>query len=93
MTTQPPPPSKKRKVLTLEERVEVINNFDKGQSCRAIATKAGVGKTQIQSIINSREKIMSQWKDGSGRSDRKYLCAKRTIYTDLNRYADFSFHS
>lgn len=83
MTTQQPP-SKKRKVLTLEQRVDVLSQFDKGQSCRSIASKLDVGKTQIQSIISNRDSIMVQWKDGSRGAARKYLTAKRSAYTDLN---------
>ena len=38
--------SKKRKVLDLEQRVAVLKKIDGGQSCRKIASKLGVGKTQ-----------------------------------------------
>lgn len=50
--------SGKRKVLTLQDRVKVIERNGKGDSARAIAISLGCGKTQIQSIIKDKEKIM-----------------------------------
>ena len=50
--------SRKRKVLTLEERVSVIKKSDSGKACRAIAAELGVGKTQIQTIMQERKEIM-----------------------------------
>ena len=55
--------SRKRKVLTLEERVSVLKKVGDGKSCRSIAPELGVGITQIQSIV--REKAyeeVGKWK-------------------------------
>lgn len=41
-------PSKKRKVLTLEDRIEVIRLLESGKSSRVVAEQFGVGKTQVQ---------------------------------------------
>ena len=41
---------RKRKILTLQERVKVVDRLEKGESARMIATSLAVGKTQIQAI-------------------------------------------
>ena len=56
--------SQKRKVLTLEERVAVIQKIDCGKSCRSVAEEIGVGKTEIQGIVKDKEAILKRWKDG-----------------------------
>jgi plasmid maintenance system antidote protein VapI len=45
---------RKRKMLNLEQRIDVIKQHDKGVSCRALAQTLNVGKTQIQKIITDR---------------------------------------
>ena len=55
----------KRKLLNLEQRVNVVKQHDKGVSCRAIAKSLDVGKTQVQGIINDRAKIMNLWDNGA----------------------------
>ena len=41
------PPLKMRKVLTLQERIIVIERSEKGESTHKIATSVSVGKTQM----------------------------------------------
>lgn len=50
--------------LTFAERVEVIERSEKGELARLIAKRIGIGKTQIQSIIRDKEKVMSSWRLG-----------------------------
>ena len=45
---------KKRKVLTLEERVQTVKFLKLGKSARSVAEEMGVGRTQIQ-LINKRK--------------------------------------
>ena len=49
--------SNKRKCLTLEDRIKVLDRHDKGESARLIAMSLGCGKTQIQSIIKDKVSI------------------------------------
>ena len=56
--------SRKHKVLSLEERVDVIKKFNKGSSCHAISSEIRVGKTQVQSIVRDREDILKRWESG-----------------------------
>lgn len=74
---------RKRKILTLEDRVKVIDRVKKGESCRAVALSLDVGKTQIQSIIKDKETIMKEWQEG-GNAERKYVKARRLLYDDLD---------
>ena len=76
--------SRKRKILTLEERVAVLKKADEGKSCRAIAIEVGVGKTQIQTIVKEREEILKNWESGQ-RSDRKYSKPRTAGYEDLDK--------
>ncbi len=75
---------RKRKVLNLQQRVEVVQRARKGESCHAIAKSLGCGKTQIQSIVNDGDNVLSRWEDG-GRADQRYLKARKTDYDELNR--------
>ena len=74
---------RKRKVLTLEDRVKVVDRLTSGQSARAIAASLGVGKTQIQAIGKEKEEIKRRWKDGDN-GDRKYSKARKCVYQDID---------
>lgn len=76
--------SRKRKVLTLEERVAVIKKTEEGKSCRTVATEFGVGKTQIQTIVKEREEIMKKWESGES-SSKKYSKPRTADYQDLDK--------
>ena len=78
--------SRKRKILTLEQRVDVIQKNERGMSCRAIAAELHVGKTQIQSIVREKESIMKMWKDGSVSTDAKFFKARKTTYSEIDSH-------
>ena len=71
--------TKKRKVLTLEEKVKVIMLNEKGESSRKLAVTFDVGKTQINNIIKDKENIVGKWENGMDGS-RKIVKAKRCLY-------------
>jgi hypothetical protein len=75
----------KRKVLSLEQRMEVIRKLESGKSCRAVAAEMGCGKTQIQAIAKDREQIKKQFLDGSN-LQQKYIKRRKTGYEDLNQF-------
>ena len=57
--------SRKRKILTLEERVKVVDRLTSGESARSIALSLGVDKTQIQSIGKEKDELKwRRWQDG-----------------------------
>ena len=70
--------SRKRKVLTLEDRVKVIKLFDSGKSGRQIPESLDVGKTQIQNIINEHKSVMDQWHNGAS-VDQKYVSLRTSL--------------
>ena len=55
----------KRKVLSLEDRIKVVQMNTAGKSCRKIADELGVGKTQIQNIIQNKHLIQTEIASGS----------------------------
>lgn len=73
----------KRKILSLDQRVDVLKRLDNGHSCRTIAKEVGCGKTQIGRIRSERAAILREWESG-GRSDLKYVKRRKTVYDDLN---------
>ena len=84
------PASKKRKVMTLDERVCVIKLSNQGDSARKIAASLGVGKTQVQTVIHNKEEIVKEWESGvSGK--RKYSQVRKTQYDDFNNLSGNGF--
>jgi len=45
---------RKRKVLTLEEKIEVLKDHDKNLSQRDIGSKYGIGKSTVQDIVKQQ---------------------------------------
>jgi phosphopantetheine adenylyltransferase len=75
---------RKRKTLSLEQRVKVIRKLDEGLTVRDVAKLFDCGKTQISSIRVSRDLIMKEW-EGGARHDLKYLKRRKTTYEDINQ--------
>ena len=75
--------NKKRKVLTLEQKVKVIKLNEKGDSHRVIVESFEVGKTQIGSIVKNKDEILKQWENGAD-GNRKIVKARRCLYPELN---------
>ena len=59
----------KRKILSLEECMKVMDRLTKGESARVIPTSLSIGKTQIKTMANDREEIQRRCQDGE--------CSKR----------------
>lgn len=74
---------RKRKALTLKERVTVIKRSDQGETAIEIANSLGVGKTQIQTIIKEKEVILRRWYGGES-GDRKLSKIRRTASTVID---------
>jgi hypothetical protein len=75
---------RKRKCLTLEQRVDVLKKLDSGRSVRDVAAEFGVGKTQIAMVRSTqRESVKSLWEEGE-RSDKKTVKRRKTTYETLN---------
>lgn len=74
---------RKRKPLTLEERIKVLKRHGNGEKAITIARSLGVGKTQIQSIIKDKEDILKRWQAGEN-TDRKQCKRKKSAYCEIN---------
>ena len=55
------PRDNKRKILSLDQRVKVLKKLDQGMACCTVATLFRCGKTQIATIKNQKEAIMTEW--------------------------------
>ena len=76
--------SQKRKVLTLKDRIHVIEKVEKGKSCRCVAVEMSVGKTQVQSIVRDRKSIRQQWETCRSGPKQKYQ-SRKVQYDDIDR--------
>lgn len=76
--------SRKRKVLSLEERVNTLKKVDKGKSCRAVSSELDVWKTQIQTIVKEREDILRRW-ESRERTTKKYVKPRTAGYDNLDK--------
>ena len=59
-----------RKVLKLEQRLEVVKHLENGKSSREIAQIMGVGRTQIQTTNKRKVEILEDYENNI-LSDRK----------------------
>ncbi|GBM21490.1 hypothetical protein AVEN_249918-1 [Araneus ventricosus] len=55
--------SKKQVILTLEQRITVIESHEKGNSERKLADIFGCGKTQINKILKDKIMIRKEWEN------------------------------
>ena len=63
---------KKRKCLTLKERVEVIKTLEKhpGMKMQSLAELFGCGKTQIFTIIKKKDSTLSMYEANMPKTDK-----------------------
>ena len=80
----------KRKILTLDDRIDVLKQIDNGESCRSIAAAVNCGKTQISRIRNDRAAIMKEWESGA-RCDLKYVKRHKRICVHMYMYIVLTF--
>ena len=76
-------PKRQRKVLTLADRVRVIEDVSRGMSNRAAAEKYKVGRTQINSLILQKDKILQEYNDGRN-GHIKYLQGRQLQYPKID---------
>lgn len=76
------PASKKRKVLTLEDRVKVIKLLESGRSTRLVAEEFGVGKTQVQQTLKRKAEFMSDYENNVNPESKRQK--RVTVNDDIN---------
>ena len=74
----------RRKILTLDDRVDVLKRIDNGKSCLSIVAAVNCGKSQISRIRSDRAAILKEWESGA-RYDLKYV--KRMISSCKTNFA------
>ena len=52
----------RRKILTLDDRIDVLKRIDNGESCRSIAAAVNCGNSQISRIRSDRAATATQKK-------------------------------
>ena len=79
---------RKRKQLTLAQRVKVIQRRKNGDSIQALKEYFDVGRTQITVILKNKEDIMRRW--GSGEAgNRKLTFDKKSKYHNNDKIRTF----
>ena len=75
--------TKKRIVLTLEQRVKAIEMLDRGKPAYKIAQDFGVGKTQIQNLCKRKFEVLSDFENNvpSETKRRRYLTGNEEVNT------------
>ena len=63
--------AKKRKALSLSDRVRVLERATNGRSARQIAKEFDVGKTQIQGILKRKEEILRDYSSGASQGQKR----------------------
>ena len=61
----------------------LIERNKAGESMKKIADSLGVGKTQIQSIIQNTQTILDSWGNGDN-SERKIIKKRKCTYAVIN---------
>ena len=74
--------SRKRKALTLEERIKVIEQHKKGDKVSVLCQSFGVGETQIRAILSAKENVIQKWESGDN-GERKYS-KRKCVHADID---------
>ena len=71
----------KRKVLTLEQRIEAIKLMDAGKPAYKVAEEFGVGKTQIQNLRKRKAEVLADYEQNIPGSTkrRRHLTGNENI--------------
>ena len=77
--------SRKRKHLTLKDKVQIIKQHDEGKSVQDLKVEYGCGQTQLYSIIKQKEAITNAYETNASSSSHSlgHRCRKST-FSDIN---------
>ncbi|KAL4141921.1 hypothetical protein QTP88_004468 [Uroleucon formosanum] len=68
--------------LSLNEKIKVIEEIEKGNSIKSSMNTFKYGKTKIYNIIKNKIKIREEWLKGNGKSKRSL---KKTVNDEINK--------
>lgn len=64
--------NKRRNILTLKQKVDVISVFSKEKlSVRDLAKRFNIGKTQASDIIKKKNELMLQWSSNANVNQKR----------------------
>ena len=76
--------SKKRKKLSLEEKISVIEAVNKGSSQRSVAKLFEVSKTQVQHIIATKDELLLEYQESTNSNAPKPKRHRKTNNEEIN---------
>ncbi|XP_043828483.1 tigger transposable element-derived protein 4 [Dromiciops gliroides] len=79
--TLPLPGTRKKKSLSIEEKIDIINAVESGKKKAEIAAKYGIKKNSLSSIMKNKDKVLEAFE--SLRFDPKRKRLRTAFYTDL----------
>lgn len=72
---------KKKKSLSIEEKIDIINAVESGKKKAEIAAEYGIKKNSLSSIMKNKDKVLEAFE--SLRFDPKRKRLRTAFYTDL----------
>ena len=76
--------NKKRKKLSIEEKISVIEAVNKGSSQRSVAKLFDVSKTQVQHIIATKDELLLEYQQSMNSSTPKPKRHRKTNNEEIN---------
>lgn len=75
--------SKTRKVLQLQEKVDLLKQSNSGAKVQELAKKFDIGKTQVYDILKNKKKIIEHFQNG-GNAKRKVMTTRTSKFEVIN---------
>lgn len=76
--------NKKRKKLSIEEKISVIEAVNKGSSQRSVAKLFDVSKTQVQHIIATKDELLLEYQESMNSNTPKPKRHRKTNNEEIN---------
>ena len=75
------PPAKKmsRKTITIEQKVDIIRRYERGESTNAIKLAVNLPESTLRTIRKDKEKILAAFKAGAGASATRVSSGQSTF--------------
>lgn len=77
---------RKRVVLSIQQKLEIVQKFEKGQSARALSTEYGIGYTTVIDLKKQKEKLLKfACSSDSTTALKRRKTMKKSTYEDLDK--------
>ena len=81
----PPGKIQTRKTITLEQKVDIIRRYDRGESTAAIRNALHLPKSMLRTIRKDKEKIMAAFKAGAESASTRVSSGQSTFMVRLEK--------